>query len=50
MGKLDESWNVEPYEIVLIKKDLWIKIDDDHMERVPNNSITKWLINQGILK
>ena len=44
MAKLDKNkWMTEPFTFIEIDEDIWIRLDPNHLERLPDGSITKWI-------
>ena len=42
--KLNKNkWITEPFTFIEIDGDLWVKLDANHLERLPNGSFTKWI-------
>ena len=42
--KLNKNkWITEPFTFIEIDGDLWVKLDANHLERLPDGSFTKWI-------
>ena len=47
MAKLDKNkWITEPFTFTKVDGDLWIRLDANHLEKLPDGSITKFIMQR----